>query len=126
MFFTLNHRDIMSNILYHLVHLVGRLLKVRALRDSCVTVCGACVETTRMLSLRGTFDMDRGPRAIIHFTFLYSALVYTSSPCLLCCTFYFVATSAPRVLSPMTPVRESLNTSYQKLPFGSGDYPDTW
>ena len=35
---TQNHRDMMRNMLYYVVHLVGRLLRVRSVRDSCVTI----------------------------------------------------------------------------------------
>ena len=70
---TVNHRDIKRNMLYYLVHLVGRLLRVRRVRDSCVMVFafGVYVET------KGTIlpgDISYVPRAmphIIHFIFYF-------------------------------------------------------
>ena len=69
---TENHRDIMRNMFYYLVHLVGRLLRVRSLRDGCVTLTvftfRVYVETIGII-LPG--DISYGPHNslyVIHFT----------------------------------------------------------
>ena len=62
---TQNHRDIMNNtsMLYRLVHLVRRLLRVRGVRHSCVTpfAFGAYVETQASFS-RGICHILYEPR----------------------------------------------------------------
>ena len=72
---TFNHRDIMSNMLYYLVHLVGRLLRVQGVRDSCVTVFGtyfgAYVATTCVFL---PVDKSHGP-PVTHNNYLRLLLV---------------------------------------------------
>ena len=52
MVLNLNQRAIMSNVLHYLVHLVGRLLRVRDVRDRCVTVFGGIRRDNRHVSQR--------------------------------------------------------------------------
>ena len=63
----------MSNMLYYLVDLVGRLLRVRGARDSGVTVFAfrTYAETTGII-LRG--DISYGPRAMPHNSLLHVTL----------------------------------------------------
>ena len=94
---TQNHSDIMRNMLYYLVHLVGRLLRVRRVRDSCVTVFtfGVYVEIKGII-LPG--DISYGPQAMQHSSLhvtLYNILLVLYSG-----IFYSVAASTPRVPSP--------------------------
>lgn len=68
----------MSDVLYYLVHLVGRLLRVPDVRESLctVTVFGGIRRDNRHVSPGGqTFHMDRELCPIIHFTLLYIYLV---------------------------------------------------
>ena len=117
---TVNHRDIKRNMLYYLVHLVGRLLRVRRVRDSCVMVFafGVYVET------KGTIlpgDISYVPRAmphIIHFDtsilhLLYLLHVYFLLPFIIYFLFYIfysVDTSTPSVPSLWAHAREPFPT----------------
>ena len=94
---TENYRAFMRNMLYYLVHLVGRLLRVRRVRDSCVTVFtfGVYIEIKGII-LPG--DISYGPQAMQHSSLhvtLYNILLVLYSG-----IFYSVAASTPRVPSP--------------------------
>ena len=67
---TENHRDIKRAMLYYLVHVVGRLLRVRGVRDSCVTVFtfGVYVETKGIIL---TGDISCVPWAMPHIIHLF-------------------------------------------------------
>ena len=70
---TQNHRDIMSNMLYYLVYLVGKLFRVRGVRDSRVPVFtfGVYVEKTGMFLLG---DISYVPWSMPHNSLLHVTL----------------------------------------------------